>query len=727
MPTERLDVDELAAEYDEERPSRTSPPRRPVRRAVVLPVALFVLRQVFCAAGAGQPVLPDLVPRPHPAAGLRLLPGPRHEEAVSDTPDTTPPRARHHRAAVGTRAQGQPRDPRLGAGGGRAGGRPLPGAAAAAHRPRRRRVRRLPGPAGLAAAARRRRRVDAAAAGAGGHPPYDGPGAARGLRGVLRLRLLRRLPADRLADLAHRASTSSRSSTASTTRPAGSSASRSTSPRRTSCCSRSTARSSTGWARAGSSSSSASRCSAAPAPPRAAPWPPPASCSARSPAPVRRPRSRWARSRGRSSSGPATRRRRPAACSPRPASARSSPRRRWARRRSSSPSTSASPTSPCSPGRSSRRCSTTSASSSPSRSTPAASAPAGSTSAIGSPLRLLARSGYHFLSLGVIVFFLAIDVPPFRAVVYATGVAALFGLLEAVLSRRPVVSGFDDPDYELERMALGESVTRLRRPAVRGALDGIRCGAAGDRGLCRGRRDHLRHRQDRPRPDPLRPARLRGRRDRPEPRHAAGALGAVLRDRDPDPRPGRPGHRVVHPQLGDHRPGADLARRRRPPGRDVHLLLRRALRGVPADRARRGRLGRDHRRQGDPDDDAGLQVHPARVPRADGVRGLRQRQPAALPRRRWSRWSRRPSCAASPSPRWPWSPPAGCSARPAWSSACCACPAALLLLYLEPISIVAGVVLLAAAVLVHLVRRKRSTSRTAEVSTTDTAGAPVNP
>lgn len=78
--------------------------------------------------------------------------------------------------------------------------------------------------------------------------------------------------------------------------------------------------------------------------------------------------------------------------------------------------------------------------------------------AIGNALRLLARSGYHFISLGVIVFFLAIDIPPFRAVVYATFVAAAFGLLEAVLSRRPVVSGFDDHDLEQERMELGESL-----------------------------------------------------------------------------------------------------------------------------------------------------------------------------------------------------------------------------------------------------------------------------
>lgn len=78
--------------------------------------------------------------------------------------------------------------------------------------------------------------------------------------------------------------------------------------------------------------------------------------------------------------------------------------------------------------------------------------------AINNPLRLLARSGYHFISLGVIIFFLAMDVPPFKAVVYATAVAAFFGLAEAVLSRRPTVTGFDDYDLPMERMELGESV-----------------------------------------------------------------------------------------------------------------------------------------------------------------------------------------------------------------------------------------------------------------------------
>lgn len=107
--------------------------------------------------------------------------------------------------------------------------------------------------------------------------------------------------------------------------------------------------------------------------------------------------------------------------------------------------------------------------------------------AITSAWRLLARSGYHFVSLGVIVFFLVIDVPPFRAVVYATGVAALFGLAEAVFSRRPVVSGFDDHDHALETMELKDSLRGYAGNVYAALSGGIRsalpvvavCAAAG--------------------------------------------------------------------------------------------------------------------------------------------------------------------------------------------------------------------------------------------------------
>ena len=54
--------------------------------------------------------------------------------------------------------------------------------------------------------------------------------------------------------------------------------------------------------------------------------------------------------------------------------------------------------------------------------------------------RLLLRSGYHFLSLAVIVVFLALGIAPFRAVVYATLVAACFGLVERVVARQDAVS-----------------------------------------------------------------------------------------------------------------------------------------------------------------------------------------------------------------------------------------------------------------------------------------------
>jgi len=106
---------------------------------------------------------------------------------------------------------------------------------------------------------------------------------------------------------------------------------------------------------------------------------------------------------------------------------------------------------------------------------------------VGSPLKLLLRSGYHFISLGVIVFFLAIDIPPFRAVVYATAVAALFGLAEAVLSRRPIARGLDDalePDAPMPLPAsLADYGNRLFAALAAGIRSGLPviavCAAAG--------------------------------------------------------------------------------------------------------------------------------------------------------------------------------------------------------------------------------------------------------
>ncbi|GGP80564.1 TRAP transporter permease [Saccharothrix coeruleofusca] len=77
---------------------------------------------------------------------------------------------------------------------------------------------------------------------------------------------------------------------------------------------------------------------------------------------------------------------------------------------------------------------------------------------------VLKRGGYHFLSLAVIVAFLAMDIPVQSAVVYATGIAALF----ALLAHR------DDPRGWLKLVA--DSLSS----GVRGALPVIAvCAAAG--------------------------------------------------------------------------------------------------------------------------------------------------------------------------------------------------------------------------------------------------------
>ncbi len=94
---------------------------------------------------------------------------------------------------------------------------------------------------------------------------------------------------------------------------------------------------------------------------------------------------------------------------------------------------------------------------------------------------LLLRFGYHFLSLFVIIVFLALDIPPFKAVVYATLVAAGFGLVERVVSHRDPL----DPDDE--KRPLPEALRRYAAQLYRGLAAGVRsvlpvasvCAAAG--------------------------------------------------------------------------------------------------------------------------------------------------------------------------------------------------------------------------------------------------------
>ncbi|KAA1424609.1 TRAP transporter fused permease subunit [Mumia zhuanghuii] len=106
---------------------------------------------------------------------------------------------------------------------------------------------------------------------------------------------------------------------------------------------------------------------------------------------------------------------------------------------------------------------------------------------VNSPWALLGRFGYHFVSLGVIIVFLALDVPPFKAVVYATAVAAFFGLLEAVLSRRRFAGGIEEDQATAETLPLGDSVRDYAARLYVALATGIRaavpviavCAAAG--------------------------------------------------------------------------------------------------------------------------------------------------------------------------------------------------------------------------------------------------------
>ncbi len=84
--------------------------------------------------------------------------------------------------------------------------------------------------------------------------------------------------------------------------------------------------------------------------------------------------------------------------------------------------------------------------------------------------KLLLQGGYHFASLGIIVVFLALDIPPFTAVVYATGVAALFALISQLVADRS------------REAVLGwlRSIADSLAEGIRGALPVIAvCAAAG--------------------------------------------------------------------------------------------------------------------------------------------------------------------------------------------------------------------------------------------------------
>ncbi|MFI6294928.1 TRAP transporter fused permease subunit [Nonomuraea sp. NPDC050790] len=88
------------------------------------------------------------------------------------------------------------------------------------------------------------------------------------------------------------------------------------------------------------------------------------------------------------------------------------------------------------------------------------------------PWRLLRRGGYHFASLGIIVAFLAMDLPPFLAVVNATAAAAVFGLVAKLVERGQTPLG-----AAIEWL---RSLLRALAAGIHGALPAVAvCAAAG--------------------------------------------------------------------------------------------------------------------------------------------------------------------------------------------------------------------------------------------------------
>jgi TRAP transporter 4TM/12TM fusion protein len=82
---------------------------------------------------------------------------------------------------------------------------------------------------------------------------------------------------------------------------------------------------------------------------------------------------------------------------------------------------------------------------------------------------LLLRGGYHFASLGIIIVFLALDIPPFAAVVYASGVAALFSLVSKLFANRPRLHNTATLSTELstaDELSTGDADTPTAAPST---------------------------------------------------------------------------------------------------------------------------------------------------------------------------------------------------------------------------------------------------------------------
>ena len=211
--------------------------------------------------------------------------------------------------------------------------------------------------------------------------------------------------------------------------------------------------------------------------------------------------------------------------------------------------------------------------------------------------RLLARSGYHFASLVLIVVLLGIGISPFRAVLYATVLAFLLSFLDRRDRMGPrrvgeaLVAGARGVlPIAATTAAAGIMVAVISLTGLGLELSSIIVDAAGG---------------------------------------SLALTADLLRDRRADPGPRDPGHGVVHHRRGRHRAGARRAGRRGLRRLHVRLLLRGAERGQPADRAVGIRRGGHHRRRRHADDDADVPLHAAGLPRAVRLRAVAQRRGAA--------------------------------------------------------------------------------------------------
>src|SRR5437588_747172 len=169
---------------------------------------------------------------------------------------------------------------------------------------------------------------------------------------------------------------------------------------------------------------------------------------------------------------------------------------------------------------------------------------------------------------------------------------------------------------------LQEKRPHCSRPVELGAGEGAR------RGLARGaeRRCHLRRRRHHRRHGDAHRPWPQVQLDRPRLRRR---LAASHRDlhlaHRLDRRPGGPRDGELHYLRRHRRAGHDQPGRARFRGAHVHLLLRRAFRGVAADRALAVRRRRDHGRRPLQDDAAVLEIHHARFSRAVHVRARPER------------------------------------------------------------------------------------------------------